>query len=171
MTRMKLVGLLMAGLALVACGDDEGSGPNGGGGTGSDLDGKQLGQLTAAESQEVCDDLAGSVEVSKEDICEVTGVFSGALGADCATAKAECINKPEEPEQLGSCDTSKFAGCTATVAETKACLIAVANAVKAITCSSSLEDVLALQQPAACAPVSEKCPELLQDEPTDGEGP
>ncbi|WP_437278759.1 hypothetical protein WME90_47415 [Sorangium sp. So ce375] len=169
MTRMKLLGLLMAGLALVACGDDEGSGPGGETGNGSELDGKQLGQLTAAESEQVCADIARSTKVSKEDACELTGIGLSVLGGDCEAVKAECVSSPDEPEEVLSCDTSKFAGCTATVAEAKACTTASAESMKALTCASGLEDLL--QQPAACAAINEKCPALFEEEATDGEAP
>ncbi|WP_437914177.1 hypothetical protein WME73_49685 [Sorangium sp. So ce302] len=163
MTRMKLLGLVMAGLALAACGGDDDGGD--GGQSGGDLDSKQLGELTAAESQAVCDDIAGSFEISKEDMCDLEGLSATFAGEDCEAAKAECISSPAEPEPTGSCDTSGFAGCTATVAELKGCITATTNLLKAITCESSLEDLA--QQPAACAAVSEKCPELSGAE---GEG-
>ncbi|WP_437762554.1 hypothetical protein WMF27_45720 [Sorangium sp. So ce281] len=170
MTRMKLLGLLMAGLSLVACGDDEaGNGGETGGNTsgGGDLDGKQLDELTAAESQQVCADLAGSIELSKEDSCEVIGLGNTILGGDCETFKEQCISAPEDPESIGSCDPSEFAGCTATVAEMKACMTAMTSAMRALTCESSIADLA--QQPAACAVVNEKCPELGEGE-GEGEG-
>ncbi|WP_437927448.1 hypothetical protein WMF37_51940 [Sorangium sp. So ce291] len=160
MTRMKLLGFLMAGLALVACGDDE---VGNGGETGNELDGKQLGALTAEEADEVCDDFRGQVEaVSKEDICELEGVASTILGVDCETAKQECISAPEEPEEPEACGASEFEGCTATVAEARACMAARVKTVRAITCESTLVDLM--QQPAECAALEKKCPDLFEDE-------
>ncbi|MDC0679802.1 hypothetical protein [Sorangium atrum] len=202
MTRMKLLGMLMVGLALVACGDDgEESNPSGTGGTGGasgtgstsgtggtgstsgtggtgstsgtggtdgnggDLDDKQLGDLTDEESQAVCDEIAASAGgISKEDACEFAGLVAAALGgADCATAKEECMNDPEEPSEEGTCPTDQFAGCTATVAEYKACTDAQIEFVKSLTCESTLDP--SAEPPPACQAVSEKCPELGGGEP------
>lgn len=163
MARMKLLGLVMAGLALVACGDDE---AGNGGESGSGLDGKQLGALTAEETATVCRDASGkATELSKEDTCELVGVTASIFGIECETAKQECISDPEEPEQpedLGSCDELKFTGCTATVAEFKACTTAMVDAIAALTCESTLADFA--QTPAACTALQEKCPELFGGE-------
>ncbi|WP_236644341.1 hypothetical protein [Sorangium cellulosum] len=191
MTRMKLLGMLMVGLALVACGDDgeEGtSGPGGtsstsgtggtdgtggnGGETGGDLDDKQLGDLTDAESQAVCDELAASAgDITKEDACELFGLITAATpgsGLDCETAKEECMNEPDEPSEEGMCTAEDFAGCTATVAEYKACTNAQIEAIKALTCESNLESV---EPPPECEAISEKCPDLAGGGDTGGEEP
>lgn len=162
MTRMKLVGVLMAGLAIAACGGDDdggGSGDQGGG----NLDSKQLGSLTAAESQAVCQELVASVTVTKEDVCEFAGAFAGAFGGDCETAKTECMNAPEQPGEGGGCSTTGFTDCTATVAEYKACMTANAEAMKAVTCETPLDT--SGEPPAACAALSEKCPAILGGPP------
>ncbi|CAN99234.1 putative secreted protein [Sorangium cellulosum So ce56] len=200
MTRMKLLGMLMVGLALVACGDDgEGSNPSGtsstsgtggtdgtggnggtdgtggnggdggtdgtGGDLGGDLDDKQLGDLTDEESQAVCDEIAASAsDISKEDACEFAGLVAAALGgADCATAKEECMNDPEEPSEEGMCPTDQFAGCTATVAEYKACTGAQIEFITSLTCESTLDP--SAEPPPECQALSEKCPELGGEEP------
>jgi len=152
MTRMKLFGALVAGLALVACGDNDG-------GSGRELDDKRLDELTAEEAQIVCNDVRASSSVSKEDMCDIAGLLASALGEDCATIRDQCISSPDEPEPPDSCDSSQFAGCDATVAEAKACLSASMDQFRALTCTSSLEDLMEL--PAACQGVAEKCPELL----------
>ncbi|XYH97969.1 hypothetical protein ACMHYB_61215 [Sorangium sp. So ce1128] len=166
MTRMKLVGVLMAGLALAACGGDDDGGD--GGQSGGDLDGKQLSSLTAADSQALCQDLAASFTITKEDLCEVAGAFASAFGGgDCEAAKAECMSEPEQPSEGGGCSTAGFTSCTATVAEYKACMTAQADALKAISCATPPDTSGEL--PAACAPLSDKCPEVLGTG-TDGEG-
>ncbi|WP_437734090.1 hypothetical protein [Sorangium sp. So ce1335] len=157
----------MAGLSLAACGDGEGNNE-------SELDGKQLGSLTAEEADEVCDELRGEAEaISKEDTCELTGVASSAFGMECETAKQECISAPEapeEPEEPAACGASSFEGCTATVAEARACIAAMSNAIKAITCESTFADIVAIQ-PAECVALQEKCPEAFEDEEEEAEGP
>ncbi|WP_437983471.1 hypothetical protein [Sorangium sp. So ce117] len=174
MTRMKLLGFLMAGLALVACGDDEG---NGDGGSGSDIEGKELGALTAEEADGLCDDLRGQAKtISKEDACEAEGVLASLFGMECETTRQECISAPEEPEatdDLDACGASQFTGCTATVAEVRACLDAMVGTIKALTCESTFTDIA--QPPAACAAIEEKCPGALrgggeeeEDESEDG---
>ncbi|WP_437506574.1 hypothetical protein [Sorangium sp. So ce1099] len=174
MTRMKLLGFLMAGLALAACGDDE---VGNGGETGSELDGKQLGSLTAEEADEVCDDLREEAEaISKEDMCEIAGVFASGFGMECETAKQECISAPEDPEEAeepDTCGASQFAGCTATVAEARACVASIANSFRAITCESPLDDITNLGQTAECAVMEEKCPGSTEGEveETEGEAP
>ncbi|WP_438017362.1 hypothetical protein WMF18_42465 [Sorangium sp. So ce315] len=161
MTRMKLVGVLMAGLALAACGGDDDGGDEGQ--SGGDLDSKQLGSLTAAESQQVCQDLAASVTVTKEDVCEFAGAAASAFGADCEAVKTECMNAPEEPsEGSDQCATNSFAGCTATAAEYKACMTANAEAMKAVTCATPPDT--SGEPPAACAALNEKCPKILGNE-------
>ncbi|XXT19686.1 hypothetical protein WME94_56650 [Sorangium sp. So ce429] len=165
MKRMKLLGFLMAGLALVACGDDE---VGNGGETGSELDGKQLGSLTAEEADEVCADFGGQLEsISKEDQCELAGVFASSVGMECETAKQECISAPEEPDEAeapDTCDVSQFAGCTATVAEARACMASMANTLKAITCESTLDDIVNLGHSPECAVLEEKCPGSIEGE-------
>ncbi|WP_437547997.1 hypothetical protein WME97_48350 [Sorangium sp. So ce367] len=160
MTRMKLLGFLMAGLALVACGDDEG---NGDGGSGSDIEGKELGALTADEADGLCDDLRGQAKtISKEDSCEAAGVLASLFGTECETTRQECISAPEEPEEtddLEACGASQFTGCTATVAEVRACVDAMVSTIKALTCESTLTDLA--EKPAACAAIEEKCPGAL----------
>lgn len=160
MTRMKLVGVLMAGLALAACGGDDDGGDEGN--SGGDLDGKQLGSLTAADSQAVCQDLAASITITKEDLCEFAGAFAGAFGGDCETTKTECMNEPEQPTEGEACSTTGFAGCTATVAEYKACMTAQAEAIKAITCATPPDT--SGEPPAGCAALNQKCPEILGGE-------
>ncbi|MGK3988916.1 hypothetical protein WME99_38085 [Sorangium sp. So ce136] len=164
MTRMKLVGVLMAGLALAACGGDDDGGDDGSTG-GGDLDGKQLGSLTAADSEALCQDLAASVTVTKEDLCEVAGAYSALGGADCEATTAECMSQPEQPSEGVECSSAGFTGCTATVAEYKACMTAQVNTLKAISCTSPPDT--SGEQPAACAPLNDKCPEVLG---TGGEG-
>ncbi|WP_437958010.1 hypothetical protein WME76_43165 [Sorangium sp. So ce119] len=155
---MKLVGVLMTGLALAACGGDDDGGDEGN--SGGDLDGKQLGSLTAEESQAVCEDVAASATVTKEDVCELAGAFASAFGgADCETAKAECMSQPEQPTEGGECATAGFADCTATVAEYKACMTAQIEALKSITCETPLDT--SGEPPAACAGLDQKCPEIL----------
>jgi hypothetical protein len=199
MTRMKLLGFLMAGLALVACGDDDpnegggGGAASGGGGdvtsggdtggsgsvtsggdtggsgsvtsggdtggggdvtSGGALDDKQLGELTGGEIEVVCDELGELFTLSTEDLCDITGLLAALAGEDCATAREACISAPPEP--MESCDPSGFAGCSATVAEAKACFTAQMNNAKALTCESSLADLSEL--PPACEVIEEKCP-------------
>ncbi|MGK3998064.1 hypothetical protein [Sorangium sp. So ce1024] len=156
MTRLKLVGVLMAGLAIAACGGDDDGGGN--------LDGKQLGSLTDAEAQTVCADLAASATVTKEDVCEFAGAFAGAFGGDCETAKAECLAQPEQPApEGGGCSTTGFTDCTATVAEYKACMAANVEAMKAVTCETPLESFG--EPPAACAALTDKCPTIFGPPP------
>ncbi|MDC0679821.1 hypothetical protein [Sorangium atrum] len=174
MTRMKILGFVMAGLALVACGGDEGDGD---GGSGSDIEGKQLGALTAEEADGLCDDLRGQTNtISKEDECEAEGVVGSLFGIECETTKQECISAAEESEltgELDSCGASQFTGCTATVAELRACMTAVVGTIKALTCESTLADIA--QKPAACAAAEEKCPAFFgrqdEEDESEAEGP
>ncbi|WP_437937773.1 hypothetical protein [Sorangium sp. So ce341] len=208
---MKLLGMLMVGLALIACGDDgeegnpgssgtssasgtggnggtdgtggnggtDGTGGNGGtdgtggngGETGGDLDDKQLGDLTDAEAQAVCDAIAASAEdVTKEDACEFAGVIAAALlGEDCETAKEECLNDPEEPTGEATCPAEDFASCTATVGEYTACTGAQLEFIKSLTCESTFDP--AMELPPECQAVSDKCPDLVGGGETGGEEP
>ncbi|WP_437530077.1 hypothetical protein WME79_49035 [Sorangium sp. So ce726] len=169
MTRMKLLGFLMAGLALVACGDDDG---NGDGGSGSDIEGKQLGALTAEEADGLCDDLRAQTKtISKEDECEAEGVVGSLFGIECETTKQECISAPEEAGvtgELDSCGASQFTGCTATVAEVRACVDAMVGTIKGLTCESTFTDIA--QKPAACAALEEKCPAFFEEQEDESEG-
>ncbi|WP_437609145.1 hypothetical protein WMF20_49490 [Sorangium sp. So ce834] len=152
-------------------GGTDGTGGNGGE-TGGDLDDKQLGDLTDAEAQAVCDALAASAaDITKEDGCELFGLIAAATpgsGLDCETAKEQCMNEPEEPAEEGMCPTEDFAGCTATVAEFKACTNRQLETVKALTCESDLASV---ETPPECEAIGEKCPELAGGGDTGGEEP
>ncbi|AUX48979.1 hypothetical protein SOCE26_105240 [Sorangium cellulosum] len=168
MTRMMIVsGFLMAGLALVACGDD-GNEPNGGETGGGELDGKQLQELTASEAQSVCADVDTTLALSDEDSCEVLAAGLAILGGDCEATKQMCLSG-EGPTSSSECDTSKFAGCSVTVAELNRCTSASAAQLRSLTCASTLEDLAA--EPEECQVVKDKCPELLEvDDETEGGG-
>ncbi|WP_437914175.1 hypothetical protein WME73_49675 [Sorangium sp. So ce302] len=151
---MTLLEVLAAGLALVACGDD-------GGETAIALDeNQQLGELTSQEASQVCDDLEQPMKLSKVDQCDLLGLLISSEKGDCVVTWRKCLTTPGEPLTSSMCNTSEFKWCTATVAEVKACMIAVTEAMKALSCGSDLD---LLQSPEECAAVSETCPWLLQD--------
>ncbi|WP_437530069.1 hypothetical protein WME79_49020 [Sorangium sp. So ce726] len=152
MKRTTLLGVLAAGLALVACGDD-------GGETALGED-QQVGELTATEARWVCEDLEQPMELSKVDQCDLVGLISSSEKGECVAIWRTCLATAGEPLTSSRCNTSEFKGCTATVAEVKACMIAVTDTLKALSCGSILA---LLQTPEECAGVSAKCPSLLED--------
>lgn len=147
MSRMKLLVFLVAGLALTACYDE-------------DLDGKQLNELTGDEVQDACDEFRDLFTFSKQDACEIFGVTLSVLGDnDCATTRDQCMSLPGEPQSNDHCAPSGMANCSVTVAEAKSCFSAQVRSLKALTCESSIADLVAI--PPECQVLAEKCPEVL----------
>ncbi len=164
MTQVKFVGLLLAGLALVACSDDDGSNPGG----GSGLDDKQVQDLTPTETQTVCNEINTESTLSKEDMCDLAGLLAAALGGDCEEGRAACISNPEEPEQDSACESPETEGCTATVGEIKACAAAMTAMLRGLSCASTNTE--APETPEACSAVQQKCPQFLETSQPDGSG-
>ncbi|WP_437676075.1 hypothetical protein [Sorangium sp. So ce131] len=160
---MILSGFLMAGLAIVACGGEEEDEP--GGGQSGELEGKQLQELTASEAQAVCEDVGTQFAFSDEDSCEVAAVSFTLLGRDCEEMKQKCLNG-EVTETSNECDTSKFEGCSATVAEAKRCFGAMAASQKALTCESTFLDLAVV--PPECETIVNKCPEFMSNDSEGG---
>ncbi|WP_437326671.1 hypothetical protein [Sorangium sp. So ce381] len=157
MRRMTLLGVLAAGLALVACGDE-------GGETAIALDENQLlGELTSQEANQVCDDLEQPMKLAKADQCDLVGLLNSSGIEECVAIWRACLISANEPLTSTRCFTYDFEGCTVTVAEAKTCLIAMAGTLKALSCGSDFD---LLQPPEECAGVREKCPSLLEN----GEG-
>lgn len=147
MTRMKLLGFLMAGLTLAACGEGE-------------HDDKQLDALTGDDVQDVCDEFRELYTFSKQDACELLGITFAVLGDnDCATTRDECMSAPGQPQSGGRCTPSAMAKCSLTVAEVKACFAAEVRALKSLTCESSITDMAGI--PAECQVVADECPGVL----------
>ncbi|WP_437975829.1 hypothetical protein WMF11_50030 [Sorangium sp. So ce295] len=154
---MTLLEVLAAKLALVACGDD-------GGETAIALDeNRQLGELTAEEASQVCDDLEQPMKLAKADQCDLVGLLNSSEIEDCVAIWRACLISANEPLTSTRCFTYDFEGCAVTVKEAKTCLIAMAGTLKALSCGSSLD---LLRPPEECAGVREKCPSLLEN----GEG-
>ncbi|WP_437296832.1 hypothetical protein [Sorangium sp. So ce426] len=167
---MTIVGVLAAGLALMACGDGGDAGDDGEDGdeTAIALDENQrIGELTAREAGQVCDDLAEPMKLAKVDQCDLVGLLFSPEEGECVLAWRKCLATAGEPLTSSRCNTSEFKWCTATVAEVKACMIAATEAMKALSCGSDIDllqsPVDLLQSPEECAGVSEKCPWLLKD--------
>lgn len=157
MRRMTLLGVLAAGLALVACGDE-------GGETAIALDENQLlGELTSQEANQVCDDLEQPMKLAKADQCDLVGLLNSSGIEECVAIWRACLISANEPLTSTRCFTYDFEGCTVTVAEAKTCLIAMAGTLKELSCGSDFD---LLQPPEECAGVREKCPSLLEN----GEG-
>ncbi|WP_441289686.1 hypothetical protein ACSRUE_02940 [Sorangium sp. KYC3313] len=157
MRQTTLLEVLAAGLALAACVDD-------GGETASALDENlQLGELTTEEASQVCDDLKEPMKLAKADQCDLIGLLNSSEIEECVAIWRACLISANEPLTSTRCFTYDFEGCTVTVAEAKACLIAMAGTLKALSCGSSLD---LLQPPAECAGVRAICPSILEN----GEG-
>lgn len=157
MRRMTLLGVLAAGLALVACGDE-------GGETAIALDENQLlGELTSQEANQVCDDLEQPMKLAKADQCDLVGLLNSSGIEECVAIWRACLISANEPLTSTRCFTYDFEGCTVTVAEAKTCLIAMAGTLKELSCGSDFD---LLQPPEDCAGVRAKCPSLLEN----GEG-
>jgi hypothetical protein len=159
MSRWSHVGATLFLLSFAAC--------SGGGAESAAADaaaGKQLKDLTADDAQAECQAIATQVALSREDTCEFAGLMSTAFGQSCETVKSQCLSATQGQPTLevdGSClpPTERRAGCSASIAEFRVCLIAQAEAVRALDCSSSLSALSTL--PQACEEVSRKCPRLF----------
>lgn len=160
-----------------------GSSSSGGGNFSTSVPGdKELGELTPAEVEQLCDDLEQFTEdldvaaASQEFSCRATGLFAGlsdpqsdeTVQAACKVAYDECMASPPEPTTPGEC-SAPDASCTATVDEFEACMSdAKATFDELATALPSCEELsladlgsLGGEQPmspASCTTFQEKCP-------------
>lgn len=160
-----------------------GSSSSGGGNFSTSVPGdKELGELTPAEVEQLCDDLGQFTEdldvaaATQEFSCRVAGLVASvsapeseeSLRAACQVAYDECMASPPEPTTTEEC-SAPDASCTATVDEFEACMSdAKATFDELATALPSCEDLtladlgsLAGEQPmapASCTTFQEKCP-------------
>ncbi len=192
LAKLTLIAALAAPLALaVACGDDSDGGGNGGGGGGSVFQSPQedetkLSELSQDDINALCDSYVEyyTSRVSDDDLKKIgcyafSAIFTtdenGNLdAATCNQAAQACLADDEGFEPDGDpaeeCRMADFAGCDATIEELEACYTATVQALDSlaprITCQtfsdpSALES---LSNPAACAAIEMKCPELFEDD-------
>ncbi len=168
-------------MPVAACGDD-------GGGSGINIpppqpfqseqpDSTPANELTPAQQTAFCAESLAYFNASippaefKKLTCAMTGFALGALtGASCNEIRSQCLASDEEVAfDLGDCDTSKLANCTATIAEVEACYTdsveALADIAPHIGCNMSEETLQGYgEDPASCVPVRTKCPDLFESE-------
>ncbi|AUX25406.1 hypothetical protein SOCEGT47_059520 [Sorangium cellulosum] len=177
MNRLTRIGALLAVLSIVAWSDrDVEAAP-----ISAAVSIKQLKDLTDGDVELACQSLTERVALSREDACEFAGVLWSTLGGACDTVKEKCMAAPEEPPAregeaappeapATSCLPPIEArdGCTATVAEFEACLLAHADVIRSLTCDSSIS---ALEAPIpACDLILQKCPALAGPPEDDDQG-
>lgn len=182
---------LVLGLA-AGCGDDDG------GSTGISLDDDEvLGELSADEQEQLCDDVEEFMSSSavagpvNEMACRFAGIFAASFAAPTtdAEARAACSEaydacedegEPTDTECQPPSDT-----CQATVGELKACLEDYPDMMESFrdlfpSCDELTLELLndmgevdpgMLEVPASCETLSEKCPDspLTTDPPLDVE--
>lgn len=177
--------LRLSALALLipaaACGDDDGGG-------GVNIPPPQpfesaqpndtpANELTPAEQTAFCGEALAYFNASippaafKELSCTMTGfAFAAFSGTSCSELRSQCLASDESFQfDTYECDTSKLATCTATIGEVEACYTASVEAVAQIaplvSCNMN-EDTLAdfEDEPASCATVRTKCPDLFESE-------
>jgi hypothetical protein len=154
----------MVALACSACGSG-----NGGGGVNQSA---VLGDLSQADAEAMCADVASQVNniLSQSQACLLEGFMELAFGGDeatCTAAVAACESSGADPViDCSMVDASDLAGCTATVGEFLNCLKDGQQALKQVmgglSCTSSLMDLAALDvdTPQSCVDLEAKCPGL-----------
>lgn len=169
-------------IPVAACGDDD----NGGGGVNipppqpfesEQSNDTQANALTPAEQAAFCAEAFEYFNASipptamKELNCTMTGFAFAAFGAGaCTELRADCLASDEEfTFDSYECDTAKLATCTATVNEIEACYTAsveaLAQIAPLISCNMNEETLADFEdEPAACATVRTKCPDLFESE-------
>ncbi|XYH95329.1 hypothetical protein ACMHYB_47220 [Sorangium sp. So ce1128] len=139
---------------------------------------KQLKDLTTADVESTCQSLAPSLSLSKEDTCEFAGVLWSTVGQECNAVKEKCMAEVDQPEtqpddaapEPASClpPAEARTGCTATVAEYEACLLAHIARLRALTCASPASTI---ETPVPeCALMRQKCPDLVGGDDDGGQG-
>ncbi|WP_437597479.1 hypothetical protein [Sorangium sp. So ce590] len=172
MNRLIRFGALSAFLSLVLWGGkDVAAAP-----IPADVSSKQLKDLTTTDVESACQSLTPSLSLSKEDTCEFVGMLWSTVGGVCSVVKEKCMAEAQQPRAdeapapAESClpPAEARTGCTATVAEYEACLLAHVTQVRALTCASTETD---LEAPIpACDLISQKCPDLAGGDEEEGQG-
>lgn len=159
--------LMIAGLALGACGD---SGRIDLGVPRS----KVLSDVTDEEARTICESVNPEdieISLSREQECTVGAVFFSSTPADCEAARDACLAMPPddrmpEPQDCSTADAEGWSGCGATVGEVEDCMNAMLDRtesyLKGLTCADA-GSTTGPGIPSVCAPVQERCPELLEE--------
>ncbi|WP_437314816.1 hypothetical protein [Sorangium sp. So ce385] len=142
----------------------------------ADVSSKHLKDLTTADVESTCQSLAPSLELSKQDTCEFVGMLWSTVGQACEAVMQKCMSENQQPRAdeapapPPSClpPADARAGCTATVAEYQACLLAHVTKVRALTCASPVSE-LETTIPE-CDLIVQKCPDLDGSDEGDGQG-
>ncbi|WP_434042625.1 MULTISPECIES: hypothetical protein [Sorangium] len=143
------------------------------------LSSKQLKDLTDADVASACQTIAPSLSLSKEDTCEFAGILWSTVGQACTAVKEKCMTEADQPQTQPddaapapppSClpPADARTGCTATVAEYEACLLAHVARLRALTCDSPVSTIEA--PVTECAFITQKCPDLAASDDDDGGG-
>ncbi|MDC0678715.1 hypothetical protein [Sorangium atrum] len=172
MNRLIRLGALSAFLSLVLWGGkDVAAAP-----IPAALSSKQLKDLTTADEDTTCQSLTPSLVLTREDTCEFVGLLWSTVGQVCTVVRDKCLAEAQQPPAraedtaTASClpPAESRAGCTATVAEYEACMLANAEKVRALDCDSATS---ALEAPVpACDLIAQKCPDLGNTDDDQGEG-
>ncbi|WP_437809210.1 hypothetical protein [Sorangium sp. So ce1078] len=142
----------------------------------ADVSSKHLKDLTTADVESTCQSLAPSLSLSKEDTCEFVGMLWSTVGGVCDVVKEKCMTEAQQPRvdeapaPAASClpPAEARTGCTATVAEYQACLLAHVTKVRALTCASTANDLSATLP--ECDLIAQKCPDLADTDEGEGQG-
>ncbi len=140
-------------------------------------DDTQANELTPAEQTAFCAQALAYFNDSipksefKKLSCTLTGfAFASFEGGSCSELTAECLASDEDfTFDEYACDTGRLATCAATIGEVEACYTAsveaVAQIAPLISCSMTEETLAGFEdEPAACATVRTKCPDLFESE-------
>ena len=201
-----LAAAMLAPAVLAGCGDDDddnggSAGSNAAGGSGSGPGsplgsgvpgGKPADQLTADEAQKLCTAAKAYVTtkltpaLTAKFACNLQAALTSESNAECPAKVEECLAQPPGEGTFGpgtvtdDCESEleERTGCTATVGELEACLVASFDAAVAVfgsvTCETlrvglgNGEDPLPdPPTPEACKIIEQKCPQLFADDTGD----
>ena len=158
--------MILAAVAANACGGDSGR---------IDLGlprSKVLSEITDDEARTICESVQPEdvdIQLGREQDCTISGLFSSSTQAECESIRDACIASPpdtmDEPQDCSMAKAEQFMGCGATVGEVEGCMDAYLDTVERYLKSLTCADAGMVSPPAApgvCAPVQERCPELLE---------
>ncbi len=171
--RTRSVQVALVAVCLAACGGDDKPSSNGddkGKPRGAAADGKvgnsdpdlSVADLNAAEWKAACLDIgtAGNSRELAHGPCVMVGLLSSVVGLDCMDTYELCLDEPEDTQ----CD-EKPTDCTATLRQLDACsvsqLVWLAEQTRALDCSSSFSEIVALEQDhrtPECDAIEAACP-------------
>ncbi|HEY6881724.1 MAG TPA: hypothetical protein VI299_27040 [Polyangiales bacterium] len=149
------LGVLAAGLAVVACGDDDAA--------GSAIDAKSVSELGASEVKQLCNWLLelNKKGASDQQYCTFYAAQDATSVEECQAYRDECIAEFKTQGDPSCDDFDVSSECTAEVAAVKACVQDIYKVEDAAARKASCQTFEDVDQggdvPASCSSLPEAC--------------